>query len=267
MKRQIFRCLVATMMATAGSESYTIANAAAQANAPEGIVIDVRADKRPYVLGDPLELDIEVMNRSAATIQMPGQIDVWVGNIEVFVTDASGEYKQYRGPGWGLRDVADAGTQTLRSGRAANTSATLLYNHGSRVDHLNAAAQAKLGGRLAEGFAFTRAGIYSVVVVYRGGDRMADVVSEPVQIVMTEPKGDDLQVWNRLRVDPETAYFLHTASAKGHPASDKALALVDTLEALVNLHPASHYADAIRTSLAKHRAETEQLKERGLIAR
>ena len=85
---------------------------------PGGLRLALRADRVSYVLGEPVNLEIRVLNASPTPVLFPDGADVWVGHLEVLIAFeaviASADviasedlrYKEYTGPGWGLRDVA-----------------------------------------------------------------------------------------------------------------------------------------------------------------
>lgn len=108
----------------------------------DGLTIGVRANKRIYTLGEPVQLTVRLTNTSPRAIVIPAEADVWVGRVEVFIASQNGEYAKYTGPGWGLRDLVAEEVRILQPGDSWTTQATILYNHGVRTDHLAPAARA-----------------------------------------------------------------------------------------------------------------------------
>lgn len=237
--------------------------ARAQSGSADGVVVDVRADRQAYQLGDAVSLAVRVTNGSPRSIPIPAALDVWVGNVEVFIAAGDGPFVRYTGPGWGLRDELRGGTRTLARGKSWTTEAAILYNHGVKTDHLSAAARREVQERLLDsGFAFQAAGVYRLKVQVHG---FADVLeSEAVAIAVTEPTGGDRLVWNAMKSDADVAYFLHTGGPKGHPRAAKSQVLVATLQRLATVHPSSRYAAVIRQRLATFETTIERLAATGL---
>ena len=241
--------------------------AGAQTPLSETVAVDARPDKSVYQLGDPVSLDVRVVNRSAGPLAIPAALDVWVGNVEVFIAAGGSGFVRYTGPGWGLRDLMLSGTRTLGQGQSWTTEAAILYNHGLKTDHLSPAARREASDRIPDsGFAFRSAGVYRLKVVVHGPGFTDAVESNVVQIAVTEPRGNDRAVWNVLKSDPDVAYFLHTGGPKGHPLAAKGQAIAGMLQQLAAAHPSSRYAVAIEDRLASFESTVARLRDRGLVA-
>jgi hypothetical protein len=225
-----------------------------------GVVLDVHADRQAYVLGDPVELTMRMMNTSARAVPMPADASVASGHLEVWIARGNGSFQKYLGPGWGLRDLAGA-NKMLERGRPWTATATILFNHGVAVDHLSAAAAAAAAdGRMPQtGFAFAAAGGYRMKVRMYSLDFDEYIESAPMMISMSEPQGVDREVWRALNQDPELAYFMHAQGPNGHPASAKTQAMVSTLEGLVAAFPSSRYAHRMSASLAAYTSLLQQM--------
>ena len=241
--------------------------AAAEPASLAGVAVDVRPDKKAYVLGEPVTLKIRIANQSSRAVAIPAAADVWVGHVEVFIAAPGRDYEQYTGPGWGVRDVINGGTRVLEAGQSWTTEAVMLYNHGVAIAHLSAAARADAAGRILEsGFAFRSPGLYRIKVLLHGSGFADAVGSDAVEITAREPHGNDRIVWTALNRSPEVAYFLHAGEHKGHPLASNSLATVELLQQLAAEHPSSRYADAIQGRLAAHERALERLRDRGLAA-
>lgn len=229
--------------------------------AGSGVVVDLRTDKQTYHLGDPVSLDVRIVNASARRVAVPVALNVWVGNVEVVVATANGPFVRYTGPGWGLRDVINGGTRPLDRGQSWTTAAAMLYNHGMKTDHLTAAARADASDRLLEsGFAFRSEGVYRVKVLVHGLGFADPIESDVVEIAIVEPKGTDRIVWNALKGDADAAYFLHTGGPKGHPRAAGSLLVAEKLQRLAAAYPSSRYAAVIQERLASFETTRVRVK-------
>jgi len=240
--------------------------AGAQSAPVEGVAIELRPDKRIYQLGEPVNLEVRIANRSSRAVAIPAAADVWVGHVEVFIASRSGDYAQYTGPGWGLHDVIGGGTRILEQGQEWTTPAVILYNHGLETRHLSPAARADLRGRLLDsGFAFRSPGAYRIKARLHGSGFTDVTESDAVEIVVTQPQGIDRTVWNALNSSPHAAYFLHTGGPKAHPLAATSLTTVEMLEQLASAYPSSRYAEGIRNRLDAFERTIERLRDRGLV--
>jgi hypothetical protein len=254
------------VLAAATLIALAVATAEAQSRGPAAAALMVRADKPQYALGESVELSIEITNTSARDLAIPAEANVWTGYLEVLIAAADGSFLKYAGPGFGLRD-STAGSRILQRGQSANTTATVLFNHGVEVGHLSASARAAaLQGRLPNtGFAFLAGGAYQMKARLYSLDFSEYIESQPIGIVVNEPQGTDRQVWNVLSRDPDFAYFLQAGGPKGHPSSQKSVALVSTLDALLDAYPTSRYAAAMKRALATNNARVEEARQHGLL--
>ena len=175
-------------------------------------------------------------------------------------------YKEYRGPGWGLRDVAESGSITLRPGQAHRTRATILYNHGVETEHLNARRAKEIREQfLGTGYALGTPGRYRIKARLYGHRFVNYIESAPIEITVSEPTGIDREVWEVLKTDPEYGYFIQSGGPKGHPTTPRNVQMMETLEKIANDQPLSRYTEGINQSLSKHRAVLEDLRGRGLV--
>jgi hypothetical protein len=233
----------------------------------KSITLDVRPDRASYVLGELVTLEIVARNRSARPIAIPG-LEVWDGRVGVMIASGDGPFREYRGPGWGLHDVAAGEPITLRARQSVKGEATVLYNHGTESRHLNREASATITTRyMEEGYAFAVPGTYRIkAVLYAQG--FDDVVeSEPAQILVEQPAAADLEVWNVLRTNGHLGYFIQAGSPRARSTPETRQRLVDTLERLATDYPDSRHADRVRERLTTYRDMLADLTVRGIVVR
>lgn len=226
----------------------------------------LRADRTSYVLGEPVNLDVKVVNLSSTPAVIPEGADVWVGHLELLIAFEDGRYRTYRGPGWGLTDSPGSGSITLLRGQAHMTQATILYHQGVDTDHLNARRAREIREHFLEtGYALAMPGRYRIKArLY--DERFADsIASAPIDITVDEPDGIDRDVWAVLKENPDFGYFIQSGGPHGHPTAPENVRMVETLEELANEQPLGRYAEVIRRSLDIHRELVDDLRVRGLI--
>lgn len=239
-----------------------------RSNAANGsaMVLEVRSSQPAYALGDPVDLEIVVRNASTQPISIPAGFDVLQGFVGVEVAFGDGPFREYRGPGWGLEDATGEARVILGPKQRVATTANILFNHGSASGHLNPQAAAEIASRyLDEGYALPSAGRYRIRAVMHGGN--ASIWSEPIEIVVEQPTGEDAEVWNTLRSDPELGYFMQTGGPRGRSSAARRQQLISTVAQLVTYHPGSRYSEVLRERLSRYQDLVDDLARRGVIAR
>jgi hypothetical protein len=237
------------------------------ASSRSGAVLEVRTSRQAYSLGEPVDLEIGARNGSNQPIVIPGGLDVLQGFVQVVVAFEDGPFREYRGPGWGLEDARSAPV-VLGPRQRMTTAASILFNHGVPSGHLNRDAAAEVAGRfLTEGYALPVPGRYRIKAVLfdERGDEVVE--SQPIEIAVEEPTGEDREVWGVLRSDPELGYFVQAGAPRGRSSDVRKQQLVTTLERLVAYHPGSRYAEVLRERLARYHDLVDDLARRGLIGR
>jgi hypothetical protein len=233
-----------------------------------GVTVEVRTDRQAYVLGETVEVEILARNGSSRPIAIPGGFDVWQGYVGVMVAFEDGPFREYRGPGWGLHDVALSSPLVMGPKQTVATSASILFNHGVPSGHLNAETAAAVSvGYLADGYALPVPGQYRIKAVLHGAAGDDAIESEPVEVAVEEPAGEDREVWNVLRSDPELGYFMQAGGPRSRSSELRRQHLVSVLERLMTHYPASRHAEILRERLSRHQDLVDDLTRRGLIAR
>ena len=136
MSRSVSAGTAFARIALACAVCVTAGMARGQQTRTSGLLLETRANKTTYVLGEPVTLEFLVTNRSGSPVTLGGMPDVWRGSIDVFVAYGDEGYREYRGPRWGLDDTVDPAPAVLAPKASYRTSATLLYNHRIATAHL-----------------------------------------------------------------------------------------------------------------------------------
>jgi hypothetical protein len=232
---------------------------------PGQLALRVRADGAAHVPGEPVTLKFTVLNNAGEPAVLPGGADVWRGHLRVFIARPGGDFKEYLGPRWGLRDVS-GGALTIRPRGSYETEASVLYNHRPETAHLSEAyaAQAR-AGRVETEYALPAPGTYRVKAVLYLGESAAPVESEPTRVRVEAPRGDDLEVWNQIKGDAAFGYLIQSGDLPAHPDSPEARRVVERLESLAASYPDSRHARYIRAGLDRFRAAVNRLRAQGLL--
>ncbi|MFN2455862.1 MAG: hypothetical protein ABR577_16760 [Pyrinomonadaceae bacterium] len=229
------------------------------------LAIEVRSDKKSYVPGEPVALKFKVINKSNTPISVEGA-DVQHGYLKVLIAYQGEDFKEYLGPQWGLQDDVDGGVMTVEPQGSFETEATVLYNHRLESCHLSEIyVKQNTSKRVETEYALNRPGEYRIKTSLYTAEAEREIESEPISISVEEPKGDDLEVWNRIKGDAAYGYFIQTGDLMAHPNSAKAKRVVGTLEEIVNMYPSSRYAEHIRDSLARFKVSMDDLKKKGIL--
>jgi hypothetical protein len=229
------------------------------------LALQVRSEKSSYIPGEPITLKFSVLNRADTPIVLDGGADVWRGQLKVFIAQPGEGFKEYLGPQWGIKDVA-GGSVTIVPRGVYETEAAILYNHRTETSHLSElyAAQAS-SERVGTEYAVAMPGRYRIKAVLHVAELNDPIESAPIRVIVEEPRGDDLRVWNEIKDDAAYGYFIQTGDIKAHPNSPKAKRVVEKLEHLVTSYPDSKYSAYIRPSLAKFRSAVTDLKKQGIV--
>lgn len=216
-----------------------------------GLRLEIQIDKDHYLPGEMITVQLKITNASDSPIALPPNGDVLSGGMHILVAEASGQFRDYKGPRWGLRDGAAGRATTLAPGESVRSSATVLYNRVTSTSHLNGlyAAQVKNDAIDTE-YALPHAGAFQFKARLID-ERFSDAIeSVPVDIVIDEPSGPDLVIWNRIKDDGAFGYFFQTGEVLGRSQSPTIREIESIFDKLESLYPTSRYAKNIRASLA-----------------
>jgi len=256
MKRNIICALLA--LALMGS-IVDIVLAAPLKDGFDGLALTLQSSQPSYVLGELVKLKIKVANKTGQAVSLSGAPDVWTGAVKVFIASGEGPFKEYFGPGWGLRCVMAAPQVEISPGGSIETAAAVLYNHRMETRQLSEMYVREINRkRLGTDYAFVRPGVYRLKAVLQKEDRTLE--SEALEIEIREPQGADRSIWEVLREDPELGFFVQTGSPKSSPETPRSQQLKATLERLVGSFPEGRQVEGILASLAEYHALLESLR-------
>jgi hypothetical protein len=225
------------------------------------LTLQVKSDKSSYLPGELITLDFRMSNDSKEAVMLPKSVDVWSGHLQVFISDETNDYKMYKGPRWGLADVIGGSAGKLAPGDSFKTPATVLHNYRLETSHLNDNSAAQISkGLIRTEYVLPEPGLYFIKAVLTDDALENKIESEPVRVVIEEPQGVDLEVWNKIKDDGSYARFIQTGGLVEAPNGQKTKRVVATLEEIENSQPNSRYLGQIRVALAKRRATLKKNK-------
>lgn len=227
------------------------------------ITLRVTSEKEQYVLGETVRLRFELANESYEPMRLPYQPNVMTGYLKIWIASEKLEFNQYDNSSWGIFEGSGV---TILPGKIVSSEASIIWNRRPPTSHLNAsAARLATKGRITTDYAFPEAGVYYIKAVASIPDKnspgsLTKVGSQPIQITVVEPVGDDLKVWNKIKDNGDIAYFLQQGTTPTFE-DEKAKKLIDQVEQIVQGHPNSLLASRMKETLEKFYIDEEKRKE------
>lgn len=236
------------------SVSWAIVGFTQTRTANTDLALKAKTNKEAFVLGEPITVEFEISNNGESSAMVHGG-GVETGFLKVFIAGQDGKYKQYFGYGWGLR-------MSRMLNLAPGTShkyndAAILWNGKINVSGLSErAAKEKLQGKITTDYALPEPGVYFIKGITYIGENATPIESEPVQIVVDEPVGDDLQVWNQIKGNREIALLMQVGEFDTSMNEEKEN-LAREIGQIIVQYPNSIYANYFKPNLEKYKANEE----------
>lgn len=218
-------------------------------NSTSNIEIALSSSKTTYLLGEPIPILIEVNNLSEEEVVLTNTLDPIYGSLKFYVSskDKSVEY-QYMNPKSGILDVS--GFIKIKPDENQSNSIQVLAR-------LKSYDQAE--------YVFSSAGNYDLQVSYQiqmiGQTKPIEIKSNPVKITIQEPVGENLEVWNKIKNDGNFAYFIQEGDVYIPYRTEEREKFLNKVEQIINQFPNSFYAESLRQSLTKFRADEAKRQE------
>lgn len=225
------------------------------------IELRVRPSKEAYIKGEKVSLIFSLRNNSDEDRTIQNDFFVDVGFIAVYISKDGEHFRKYLNPTWGRIDTA-RGRITIKPHTSIETSAEILWNNKPDVSHLNGIAASRVTqDKILSDYAFPVAGSYLVKIEFSGlFDLQAHrykIESEPIQIIIKEPDGEDLEVWQKIKDRGDIAYFIQEGRFRTIKREEEQRLKYEA-ELIVNQYPTSLIAKQIAQSLDKFRAFDEK---------
>jgi hypothetical protein len=215
------------------------------------IRLEMTVSKNSYILGETVLVNIHVTNTSTESIFLPEHVSE---SFDILISDDGKEYDFYYGVGKGYQIDGVPEQIEIRSGATKEYSAKILWNAKPDVSHLNDdAAKDLLKGRILSDYAFPQKGCYFIKTVLK--NPKTEIESPPVKVLIEEPQGENLGVWNIIKNNGEIGYFIQAGNFRipSHKSDERAK-LMQEIESLINTYPNSVYARSLSQSLAEYRS-------------
>ena len=220
-----------------------------------------------FKVGEVVYFDVKLTNNGNQDVSFLNAVSEKAGYLHILVSRNGNNFQEYRGAGWGFDDTY-YGNFNLKPMESIEHSLSVLGNQKPNSPNSITADVIKRAseGKILTDYAFPEAGIYYVKATYSVRTTIQAksilIESEPIQITITEPIGEDLEVWNKIKDDGNFAYFIqegdiHIPSYK----TDEREKFLDKVEQIINQYPNSFYAESLRQSLTKFRADEAERQE------
>lgn len=223
------------------------------------LVLKVGSDKESYILGEKINLQFELKDKNNKIVALASPPRVEDGSIKVWIASSNRSFKEYRGAGWGFSDSSKS-----QKAESFKSDAGILWN-GKAPDSSKNASSDKSG--LETDYAFVVAGVYFIKATatvypqnFKSEDDKIVLESEPIQIIMNEPVGNDLEVWNRIKDNGGFGLFMQTGSFINDKA-DEAQKLVIAVEDIISKYPDSLLVVQLQQGLEKYRLTQAEINE------
>jgi hypothetical protein len=217
----------------------------------------VRTDKTNFTLGEPIKVEFVLTNQGSTSVKVPNE-GVESGSLKIYVANEGGEYKRYFASGWGR----ETGTAiTLQPGKSQSYYATILWNGKSKLIHFSEDEMKEaLRGRISTEYALPLPGVYFLKGVSSISSGRDEVGFEPLKIIVKEPTGDDLEVWNKIKGNREIALLMQKGSFDTSNSAEKQ-SLIGLVEQIIVEHPNSVYTSYLRPNLEKYKIAEARRQE------
>lgn len=221
----------------------------------DGLGLKISTPKSTYVLGEIVTLNFEIANNTSSDIWLKGET-LDSGYLTISIASADRKYKKYRAVG----KPEKFKPSLLKKGEKANSTARVLWN-ASLAEN---SSDPKLFEEtdILTSYAFPRSGVFYVkATLIFVGKGLTTVESEPIEIQMEEPSGEDLLVWNKIKGNGGIAYFIQEGDflVPSYKKEEREKLLLE-IEQIANQHPESFYAQSLRQSLNKFNASEAERK-------
>lgn len=169
----------------------------------EKLNLKVSGQKPEYILGEKIQLNTEVFNESSQDILSTDSLAKSCAYLYIYVSKDNKTYKEYFGPEFQIEGCEI--NLLLKFGESYKTQTFLLWNG---VPEFNQIYEPTKNLRTIPGFAIRQTGVYFIKAVLKFSEeaKLENIESEPIQVVVNEPTGDELEIWNRIKDKGENNY-------------------------------------------------------------
>lgn len=217
------------------------------------VKLTITSSKDTYILGEIVNINLRLENRGLERKRMFVTPDFRNAHTRFWVSRDGTNFAEYSNPQGGkMRSVA--GPPWIEPNQIVEGAGTLLWNKKPVVHHLNSdAARSVQEGKILTDYAFPESGTYYIKASFGALYGTGRIESEPIEITIVEPEGQDLEAWNAIKDREEIAYFLQEGSFRGSYKSVGEMRSRE-FEEIANRYPDSIIAAQLRQKLREYRA-------------
>jgi hypothetical protein len=226
----------------------------------------VRSEKPSYSLGELPFFEFEVKNTSSKDIIIVNSLRTAEGYLSVWISKDGKIFEKYDHLKWGIgeREII----ATLKPKQTTTTNrASVFWNSKPKFSNSVSSdiAERASAGRILTDYAFPEAGTYYIkasYTIFLGGQAEGvRIESSPVEINITEPTGDDLKVWNKIKENGDFAYFIQEGDFLiSSYKTDKRSKLRKEAEEIISQYPDSLIVKQMEKSLQQLRTTEEKMR-------
>lgn len=213
------------------------------------LTLKVSSPKNIYKLGEPLIFSFELSNNSNEAITLLDVFGTETGFLHIKVSQGSSEFLGANDPNWGRLDTS--GKTYIKPTENVRSEGNILWNWSSQETSV---------------FRFDKPGVYYFKAYYtamiEGENSKIKLESEPIQITIEEPVGEDLKAWNKIKANGDFAYFIQKGNVRipSYKPEERAKFLREVEQILAD-YPNSFYTESLQQSLDKFRANEAKIQE------
>lgn len=218
-----------------------------------------KTEKESIILGEPVSVEFEFANGGDSSVKVAGS-GVESGGLKIFIAQQqNGEYKEYFIGDWGRKRGKYISLEPNQS--IKYKGARILWNGKPDVSHLNErAAKDRLKGKITTEYALPEPGVYFIKGLSYFGENATPIESAPIKIVISEPVGDDLEVWNQIKGNREIAMLMQKGGFSTGEEMEKQQ-LTNQVEQIIEKYPNSIYSGYLKPNLEEYKAKEVKRNE------
>jgi hypothetical protein len=237
------------------------------ASYPQELELKLTSSKPIFNLGEIVYFDVEVVNKSPHDLSFLSTLNEGSGFLNIFISRDGNNFRKYSHSKWGIDDTF-YGNVTLKPNGALRHTFPVFWNKRPNVPASLAADVVKRASRekILTDYAFPEAGHYYIQATYSlqltSQSTPITITSEPIELTVAKPVGDDLNVWNLIKDNGDIAYFIQEGETQvPFYKTEERKRFEENIEQILTKYPNSFYARSLRRSLTTFQANEAKRRE------
>jgi hypothetical protein len=230
--------------------------------------IQLSFPKTSYMTGEVVNLNFEVKNKTNKILTVRNSLTSEAGYLHLFISkETDKNFKEFIGAGRGQSDMVYKNVNIKPDGSLSHME-IMYWNAKPNIsdsiapDVIERASKEKI----LNDYAFSEPGVYYVKATcwihFITQSNPILFESKPIKITITEPEGDELEVWNKIKDNGDFAYFIQEGDMLIPSYKPEERAKFQTeIEQILADYPNSFYAVSLSQSLSKFKASEAKRKE------